>query len=119
MEKVTLSSGTELRLYDTLINKKSKVWYRVVGLSELGAHVKCTEIGEGGFKKGKAAEFVPAEVLDREYTVADFPPVKCYVDESLVEKPSLEKAEKEKRGAKEAYAARKLGVERTRRKHRK
>lgn len=118
IEQIILPSGRELKLYDTLIHKKSKVWYRIVNLSEVGAGIKSTEMGEGGFKKQKAAKYVPFDVIEKDYTIADFPPVKYYVDESLIEKASPEKQEKEKLAAKEAYAAKKHSIERTRRKHR-
>ena len=79
--------------------------------------LKATEYGEEICKRRKAVKFVPFDVLEAVYTIADFPPVKCYVDESLIERPSLEQQEKKKLAAKEAYAAKKHSIERTRRKH--
>lgn len=120
MEKVTLPSGKALRLYDTLIRKKDRKWFRVTGLTETEVTIKTAMTAdEQQPQSRKEKEVVTIDCLEADYTLAGLPPVTCYVDESLIEKPSPEKAEREKRGAKEAYAARKLGVERARRKHRK
>lgn len=112
-----LPSGGAIHLYDTVIHKKQKKWYRVIEVSEIGVNLKTTEFGEEICKRRKAVKFVPFDVLEKDYTIADFPPVKSYVDESLIERPSLEQQEKEKLAAKEAYAAKKHSIERTRRKH--
>lgn len=114
----TLPSGKVIRLFDTVIEKKKRTWYRVTNIIETGVELKITEYGEEICKRQKAAKFVPFECLETNYTFVDFPPIKCYTDESLIEKTSKEEIEKNKRAAKEAYAAKKHSVERTRRKYR-
>ncbi len=120
MERITLPSGTVLRLYDTLIRKKDRKWFRVVGITEEEVTIKVAETaGEQRPQGLREKKEVPADCLEEEYTLTDLPPVTYYVDESLIEKPSPEKARRERDAAKDAYAARKMGVERARRKHRK
>jgi len=115
---IEFDDGSRFNRLDTIVHKKTKLRYRIAHI--YGAVVLIKRVVAEDY--GRTGRFAPVmvnkEVLCREYEKKAMGDVKCYIDESLIEKPDPALAEKEKISAKEVYAAKKFSIERTRRKHR-
>lgn len=59
------------------------------------------------------------EKLAKNYILMDYPPVKSYVDKSLIEKDKSEDEELKRHADSEAYAFRSEGVQKIKRRHKK
>lgn len=111
----------KVMLYDTVVRKKGRRWFRVVEISEGGNKIglKPSEYSDTVCGQRLRKVYVTPEQLANNYILMNFAPVKTYVDESLIEKADPEDAENRKLADKEAYAFKADGVQRIKRRHRK
>lgn len=115
---IEFEDGSRFNRLDTIIHKKTKLRYRISHIYGAVVIVKRVVAEDYGRTNRFAPMMVNKDVLYSEYEKRDMGEVKCYIDENLIEKPDPSLAEKERIGAKEAYAAKKYSIERVRRKHR-
>lgn len=115
---IEFDDGSRFNRLDTIVHKKTKLRYRIAHIYGAVVLIKRVVVEDYGRTGRFAPVIVNKENLHREYEKKDMGDVKCYIDESLIEKPDPSLAEKEKISAKEAYAAKKYSIERVRRRHR-
>lgn len=111
----------EISLYDTVVRRKDRKWFRIVELSEGGSKIglKPSECADVVCGRKLRKIYVTPEKLARNYILMDYPPVKTYVDKSLIEKTDPEDEELKKYADREAYAFRSEGVHKIKRRHKK
>lgn len=117
-KRLKLPSKRWLDLYDTVADKRTRKWYRVTDIGEGRIELKEVNDGVSQNGKGKRCKVTPEE-LEQRFAIQRFPKVKTYIDKSLIEKTPREEQEEARSGAKEAYAVRRDGVERMKRRHKK